>query len=476
MTIDKEIIRAYALKNAVEHEGRAVAGSVISGLFNHGLTKDSIKDVMPLVNAILREVNATSITEQEKELEKLNDLIGHRPEREGLPELENVLKNGIVTRFSPSPSGPMHLGHILTGMLSSLYVKKYGGKFYLQIEDTNSDNIYPPAYKMLKDDADFIFGNVTEVIIQSDRMKIYYKYLEKLLDLDSVYICTCDSEKFKKLADSSKPCPCRSLDKKENIKRWKKMLSKTGYKEGEAVVRFRSELNNPNPAFRDFPLARINLTKHPRQGKKYRVWPLMNLCVTVDDIELKKTHIIRAKEHRDNATRQKMVYQALGLIDKYPQVYFLGRYNFTDLAISDSKTKKAISEGKYSGWDDIRLPFVVPLRKRGYLPEAFEKVVVQRGLSEVDKVISQKDFFEVLNNFNREILREKSRKADFLRCDEKQANVVILMPDSSKIFGKTKFKPKKDEIIYFDKLGYSKNNGKNGKSKSSKTIFWFCHS
>ena len=156
-------------------------------------------------------------------------------------------------------------------MLSSLYVKKYGGKFYLQIEDTNADNIYEPAYKMLKEDADWIFGNISEVVIQSDRMKIYYDYIEKLFSKDAVYICTCDNEEFKKLVDSKKTCPCREFDKKENSKRWKNMLSKTGYKEGEAVIRFKSDINDPNPAFRDFPLARINLTKHPRQGKKYRV-------------------------------------------------------------------------------------------------------------------------------------------------------------------------------------------------------------
>lgn len=490
--IDKKIIKAYALKNAVEHEGKAVAGSVISGLFNHGLTKDKIKDIMPFVNEVLKEINSFSIEEQKVLYENVENLIGHRHERgDELPELEGAEK-GVVMRFSPSPSGPMHLGHILTGMLSSLYVKKYGGKFYLQIEDTNPENIYIPAYKMLKQDADWIFGNVSEVIIQSDRMKLYYKYIEKLLDKEAVYICTCESEKFKVLIDNKKACPCRNISEpqnsskknfgsrkskdflgKENIERWKKMLNKKGYKEGEAVVRFKSDLNNPNPAFRDFPLARINLSKHPRQGKKYRVWPLMNLCVAVDDIELKKTHIIRGKEHRDNAERQKMIYKALGFENKYPKTYFLGRYNFTDLAISDSKTRKAIEEGKFIGWDDIRLPFVLPLRKRGYQKQAFEKIAVERGLSEVDKVINKKDFFDVLNKYNREILREKCRKSNFERMKNAKANISILMPDGKIIYGKSDVKPKREEIVYFSKFGYAKFNGSEKKSK--KKIFWFAH-
>lgn len=125
----------------------------------------------------------------------------------------------------------------------------------------------------------------------------------------------------------------------------------------------------------------------------------MNLAVTVDDIEMKMTHVIRAKEHRDNAKRQEMIYKVLG--KKFPVTMFLGRYHFKDLELSTSKTRKAIEEGKYSGWDDLRLPTIASLKKRGYKPEAFKAMAVERGISEVDKVISQKDFFELLDKFNK---------------------------------------------------------------------------
>ncbi|MBS3079667.1 glutamate--tRNA ligase [Candidatus Pacearchaeota archaeon] len=470
MIIDKKLIRAYALKNALEHDGKANPGSVLSGLFNHGLSKEDVQEVMPLIQAILREVDAISILEQEREFEELKSLIGKRPEREGLAELEGVdKKKGVIMRFAPSPSGPMHLGHIFTGMLNSLYVKKYCGMFYLRIEDTNPENIDADAYEMIPEEADWIFGNVHKCYCQSDRMVKYYELAEKIIDKKSAYVCTCDSEKFKELIDNRKPCPCRNLSLKEQLLRWEKMIDKKGYGEGEAVLRFKSDLNDSNPAMRDFPLARINLTKHPRQGKKYRVWPLMNLCVACDDMEFGFTHIIRAKEHRDNAKRQAMIFKIFN--EKLPRTYFLGRYNFIDLEISCSKTKAKIKEGVYSGWDDIRLPFIAALRKRGYQPEAFEKMIVQRGMSEVDKVISQRDFFKVLNNFNREVLRSKTKKADFEKTDEKKSNVIILMPDNQKIFGKTSFKPKDSEIVYFEKFGYGKFNGKDSK----KLLFWFCH-
>jgi glutamyl-tRNA synthetase len=404
--IDKKYIYAYALKNAIEYEGKAQAGSIISGLFNCGLEKDKIKDVTPSINKILTEVNSWSIDKQKKEFEKYADLIGHRPQRVGLPELPDVPKSGVIMRFAPSPSGPLHIGHIISNMISSLYVEKYGGKFYVRIEDTNPETTIPEAYKNIKEDCDWIFGNVHEYIIQSDRIDIYYKYAEELIKKERAYVCTCPSEKFKKLVDNKKECPCRNLSSEENIKEWKKMIDKKGYKEGEAVLRFKTPnelggIAHKNPAMRDFPLARINTKKHPRQGTKYRVWPLMNLSVSVDDIELKMTHMIRGKDHRDNAERQKMIFSVFN--KKYPWTFFMGRIKFTDLDLSKRKIKKKIEEGEYSGFDDEKLPTIVSLRKRGYKPEAFAEFAKQRGLTQVDKLISQKEFFLVLDNFNKDM-------------------------------------------------------------------------
>ncbi|UCC61377.1 MAG: glutamate--tRNA ligase, partial [Dehalococcoidia bacterium] len=128
----------------------------------------------------------------------------------------------------------------------------------------------------------------------------------------------------------------------------------------------KTDINHPNPAMRDFPLMRINEHTHPRKGTEFRVWPLMNLAVFVDDVESGMTHIIRAKEHMSNAQRQEFLYRYFN--KPIPETYFVGRINFTDLRISCSKTKVLIEEGKYSGWDDIRLPFLLALKRRGYQP------------------------------------------------------------------------------------------------------------
>ena len=396
-------IYAYALKNALAYNGKAQQGSVISSLFHEGLKKEGVKKYLKKISDVIKKVNALSVEEQKKEFQKLEKIISERKVRKGLPELPNATKTGVIMRFAPSASGGLHIGHAATACISFLYVKKYGGKFYVRIEDTNPENIYKPAYRMIKKESKWLFDNIAKIIIQSNRMHLYYNYAEKLIKKKAAYVCTCSSEQFRKYVSEKKNCPCRKLSVKENLERWKKMLDKTsnGFKPGEAVLRFKSNMKDKNPAMRDFPLARINLVFHALQRKKYRVWPLMNLAVAVDDIEMKMTHIIRAKEHRDNAKRQEMIYKVLGIKKRFPWTSFLGRIKFKDMELSTTKIRQAIEQGKYKGWDDKRLPTLASLKKQGYKPEAFWKLAERVGLSENDKVIDKKEYFTLLKSFNK---------------------------------------------------------------------------
>jgi len=402
--LDKKI-KAYALKNAIHYEGKANPGAVLSALFNEGLEKSEVKEVMPKINETVKEISKLSLDKQEKEFEKLKEVVSEREHREGLPELPDVPKSGVIMRFAPAPSGALHVGHAVSNVISSLYVKKYGGKFYVRIEDTNPEKTDINAYKSLVDDCNWLFGNVHEYIIQSDRMDIYYGYAVSLIEKSKAYVCTCSQEDFKKISELKKDCPCRKKSIKENIKNWEKMLDKKGFKEGEAVLRFKSDMKHPNPAMRDFPLARINLHEHPRQGQKYRVWPLMNLAVPVDDIELGMTHIIRGKDHMDNAKRQEMFYEVFN--KKSPWTFFMGRIKFSDMKLGKRYIKASIEAGEFSGWDDEKLPTISSLRKRNFNPEAFAKFAEQRGLTDVDKVMSSKDFFQIIENFTKELTKTK---------------------------------------------------------------------
>ncbi len=393
--ITDDQIKAYALKNAIAHNGKVNSGSVISGLFTCGLEKKDIKKIMPRILKIIKEVEKFSEKKKVSEFEKIKDLVSEREAREGLPELENV-KKGVVMRIAPSASGPLHIGHAIVAGLCINYVKKYGGKFIVRIEDTNPENIDKNAYKLIENDAKWLYPK-SIIVIQSDRMTLYHKYSEKLIKLNKAYVFTCTGDEFREFSKMKKPCPCRKNSIKENQKEWKKMFK--SYKPGEAVLRFKSTMNHKNPAMRDFPLVRINDTPHPRTKRKFRVWPLMNLSVSVDDIELGMTHIIRGKDHRDNAERQKMIYKVLG--KKYPWAAFIGRVHFKDFILSTTKMREGIISEKYKDWDDKELPTLISLKKQGYKPEAFLKFAESVSLGENDKTIEKKEYFTMLNNFNK---------------------------------------------------------------------------
>ncbi len=415
MESEQELIMKYALQNAVRYGGKAEQGRIIGKILGERPElRDKIKDMQKEIADIVKKINNMSSVEQVTELERLAPGLIEKKETEqrSLPELRNARNGNVVMRFAPSPSGPMHLGHAMTLSVISEYRDMYEGKLIFRIEDTNPDNIYKPAYDIMPKEAEWLTGGkVDEVIIQSDHIPIYYDYIEKFLDKDAVYVCTCEPEKFREMLTKSIPCPCRGLSADEQRKRWKKMFE--GYSQGEAVLRLKTDIRHKNPAMRDFPIMRINESEHPRQGRKYRVWPLMNLSVLVDDIESGMTHILRGKDHADNAKRQELMYKLLGM--PIPETNFQGKINFIGMQMSSSKTKKAIQDGEFDGWDDIRLAFLGALKRRGYQPEALRRWAVSMGVSLADKKVSKEELFKVIDSFNRDTIDPVSNRYFFVK-------------------------------------------------------------
>src|SRR5438046_9357105 len=92
-----------------------------------------------------------------------------------------------------------------------------------------------------------------------------------------------------------KACVHRIQSVDETIAMWKAMLAGE-YAEGEAVVRLKTDIADPNPAFRDRVLFRIAERDPPRVGDRYRVWPMLEFSTAVDDSLLGVTHVLRGKD------------------------------------------------------------------------------------------------------------------------------------------------------------------------------------
>src|SRR3989344_8526897 len=304
----KDIILKHCLKNALDFNGKVNPKVVL------GLTLRDKPELKKDVPKVLKEIEKTA-----KEVEKLSpeeikskitdvapELLQEKKENkiEGpLKPLPNAKKGKVIVRIAPSPSGPLHIGHAYGASLNYEYAKMYEGKLILRIEDTNPETIYPPAYEMIEDDINWLTeNNIHKVIPQSSRLGIYYDYTEKLIQQGQAYVCTCDADKWRVLKNEGTACPCRSLEKKEQLLRYAKMFSE--YAEGEAVVRAKTDIKHKNPAMRDFGLMRIVEHVHPKTEKAQRVWPLMVLSVAIDDHEMGITHVLNGKVQTDNAEKE----------------------------------------------------------------------------------------------------------------------------------------------------------------------------
>lgn len=412
----KEKILPCVLLNLIKFKGsvnpKAVLGQVLRG--NPELKQD-VPGVLKAIEEIAASVSGKSVDEMKKELEKIApELLEEKTKVkvEGpLKPLKGAEVGKVVLRIAPSPSGPLHIGHAYGSSLNYEYAKMYKGKFILRLEDTNPENIYEKAYEMIEADAQWLTEKgVNEVVVQSSRVELYHKYAEKLVSQGDAYVCECDADTWRENKNKGVGCACRELAADEQLGRWKKMFE--GYAPGETVLRLKTEISHKNPAMRDFAMMRINDTVHPKIGKSNRVWPLMVLSVAIDDHELGLTHVLNGKDQHDNALKETMIMERLGWT---PPIYaHWGFINFIGMVVSKTKNKIAIEQGEFGGWDDIRLPYLAALRRRGYQAGAFRKYATKIGLSLNDKTVTKEEFWKMINAFNREIVEPMANRYFFV--------------------------------------------------------------
>ena len=393
----EEIIYKHALLNAAKHKGSANPGAVMGSIMaNEPELRSKAKEIGPMSGKIVAKVNALSPEEQAAEMEKLVVVVEDKKPKAkevGLQELPGTHEN-IVLRFAPNPSGPLHIGHSRAAVPNAEYVKRHDGKLILRIEDTDPKRVYEPAYEMIPEDLEWLGITPDEVIYQSDRFEIYYDYARQLIEKGAAYMCTCDGATFKELKDNCKPCPCRDNSVEENLELWDKFDKMDA---GDAVLRVKTDINHKNPAIRDWVAMRLVDEEHPRLGTKYRIYPMMNFSVAVDDHLLGLTHVLRGKDHLANTEKQKYLYDHMGW--EVPEYIHYGRLKMEDIALSTSKAMAGIEEGTYSGWDDPRLGTLRAIARRGIDPRTIYELITEMGVKMADSAISWKKIYGLNRNF-----------------------------------------------------------------------------
>ncbi|RZD33402.1 MAG: glutamate--tRNA ligase [Thaumarchaeota archaeon] len=402
----KKEIRKIALQNAVEHDGKTKDKVVLSkSLGTIPELKNNVKEVIPEIASIVSQVNGMSIEEQKTEIQNnfpeiLDVKENVKEERVGLPPLEGAEQGKVVTRFTPAPNGYPHIGHAKAAIISEEYAKMYGGKLVLRYDDTNPEDTRLEYWAAIKVGLDWLGIEFDEIKNTSDDIGLLYDKCVEMIKKNYAYVCTCKRDTISKNRKEMVSCECSMGDVKQNEERWERMFKK--YKPGEAIVRFRGDMESKNTVMRDPVLFRINDARHAQLAEEHRVWPSYDIAVAVEDSTDGITHALRSKEYE---LRNELYHAILDALDmRHPKMLEFSRLEFKGMPVSKRILRPLIDEGKVSSYDDPRLPTLAALERRGITPEAIRKFTLSLSLTKADTLAP----FDSLEAFNRKIVDENS--------------------------------------------------------------------
>lgn len=310
----------------------------------------------------------------------------------------------IKTRFSPSPTGMLHLGNVRAALFSALYAKKSHGHFILRIEDTDAARSEVQFAEMLQQDLHWL-GVIWQEgpgvegphgpYWQSQRHEIYAKYYRQLEESKLAYPCFCSEQELalnRKIQLSRGQPPrypgtCRDLGVDEVAKR---------IAEGKMpALRFHVPLNKAI----DF----IDTVKGPQHFNSSDIGDFIirraegtasfMFCNAIDDALMRVSHVLRGEDHLTNTPRQLMILQALNL--HAPQ------YGHLSLITGDDGTPLSKRHGSFSLHD---------LSEQGYLPQA-----VMNYLARLSHAYEQQNllsFSDLAQHFHLEKLSRASARFD----------------------------------------------------------------
>ncbi len=302
----------------------------------------------------------------------------------------------IRVRFAPSPTGQIHIGNIRTALFNYLFAKKNDGTFILRIEDTDQERSTSQFEEIIHKEMNWLglkwdegvqVGGDYGPYRQMERLKLYEKYIQELLDKDLAYYCYCTPEELEEMREEQKKNgkppryngKCRDLTDKERKRleaegRRPTIRFKVPVKEEEIIVNdlIRGEVSFSSDVIDDFVIVKSDGI------------PTYNFAVVVDDYLMNISHVIRGEDHLSNTPKQQLLYDALDW--EVPQ--------FAHLSMILGSDKSKLS--KRSGEAYV---YVSEYRKKGYLPEALINFLSLLGWSpEGDEELFSKD--EIIEQFS----------------------------------------------------------------------------
>ena len=292
----------------------------------------------------------------------------------------------IRDRFAPSPTGNVHVGSLRTALYNYLFAKKNNGQFLLRLEDTDRTRYEEGAVENLlgalmvtgvvpdeglfEEDGKIVQKGDYGPYIQSERLEIYKKYIDQLLENGQAYYCFCTKERLDEVREKQKRAAetprydghCRNLPREEVEAR---------VAAGEPYV-IRLKLPEDHVVtFDDAVRGRIEINTNDLDDQvliKTDGFPTYHFAVVVDDHLMGITHVIRGEEWLPSTPKHVYLYECFGW--EQPQYVHLSNI------LNDDHKKLSKRQGDVSVGDFL---------KKGYLPEALINFLALLGWSPEDE-------------------------------------------------------------------------------------------
>lgn len=295
----------------------------------------------------------------------------------------------VRTRIAPSPTGVPHIGNTRTALFDYLLAKKYDGEFVLRIEDTDQERLVPEAVEKIyniqkflgmKPDEDPIDGGPYGPYVQTERLELYQKYAQELVNIGAAYYCFCSEERLEELHKKDQYAKydrhCRNLSPEEVKAKLdsgapyviRVKLPETGFTIWHDLVQ--GKLSLPNAECDDKVLMKTNGI------------PTYHLAVVVDDHLMKISHVLRGVEWMMSTPVHLFLYESLGW---EPPILA-----HVPLLLGPDKSKLSKRHGAKS---------VLEYADDGYLPEAIDNFLFYLGFSYKDnsKILTLDQMVEVFD-------------------------------------------------------------------------------
>jgi glutamyl-tRNA synthetase len=409
----EKIIKATVLKNALEYKGKSKVDTVIAKVIaSRPDLRSNLENLIPKITEIVQKINALPLADQKALLEQVSPRDSQEKKttersQAHLPPLEGAEMGSVITRFPPEPSGYPHIGHAKAAIIDEEYARMYNGKLILRFDDTNPLNEKLEYYEAISEGLEWLGIKPDIVKNSSDDIRMLHEYGKKLIFAGGGYVCICDQKTIHDLRAKGLPCDCRK-DSSLVLDRLKKMFDGS-FEQNDAVIRFKGDMSDQNTAMRDPTLFRIIEDEHPKLGNTTRVWPTYDFAAPIEDSLDGVTHAMRTKEYELRNALYFAILDRLGL--RKPLMIEFSRLEFNGVPVSKRKIKPLIEKGIIKSWSDPRLPTLMGIKRRGFLPEAIRKFVLSLGLT----LAETKPPVEALEAFNRKIIDSNCMRLFFVK-------------------------------------------------------------